>query len=206
MAEIPVPARVAALPTYRGYEVPWFVVWYDGVPDFRVADSGKLADAIRFGLCWVCGQRTGRTVAFVIGPMCAVNRISAEPPAHRDCAVYSARRCPFLSRPTMQRRDRGLPEHVDPAGVMVERNPGVALVWTTRSHKPFRAPGGVLFNLGEPVETLWFAHGRPASRDEVLASIESGFPLLRAAADVDGAEAVAMLDAQLEVALRLVPA
>lgn len=206
MTEIAVPDRIAALPKHRGYEVPWFVTWYDGVPDFRVADHIKLRDAVRFGLCWVCGQRMGRNAAFVIGPMCAINRVSSEPPAHRDCAIYSARRCPFLSRPTMQRRNRGLPEHVDPAGVMVERNPGVALVWMTRRHKPFRAPGGVLFNIGDPVETLWFAHGRPATRAEVLDSIESGMPLLRVAADVDGPAAVAELDRQVQAAMRLVPA
>ena len=33
--------------------------------------------------------------AFVIGPMCAVNRVIApEPPSHRDCGTFSARVLP----------------------------------------------------------------------------------------------------------------
>jgi hypothetical protein len=168
-------------------------------------DSRKLRDAIRFETCWICGEHRGRNAAFVIGPMCAVNRVSAEPPSHLDCAVYSARRCPFLANPNMQRRDRGKPEHVNPAGVMITRNPGVALVWVTRNHSVFKAPGGVLFDVGDPIDTQWFAHGRPATRDEVQASIDSGLPALREAAAADGAVALRQLDAQLATALTLLP-
>lgn len=201
------PPRIAKLPRWRAYPVPWFVQWFDGKPDFRVADAVKQDDATRFGLCWVCGERTGRNVAFVIGPMCAINRVSAEPPCHTDCAVYSAMRCPFLATPTMKRRERGLPaDYVDPAGVMCPRNPGVALVWGTRAYSTFRAPGGYLYDIGEPTQVSWFAHGRPATRAEVLASIDSGLPVLREAADVDGAAAHRELDVQLAAAMRLLPA
>ncbi|HEX3778591.1 MAG TPA: hypothetical protein VHX38_02910 [Pseudonocardiaceae bacterium] len=201
------PPRIAKLPRYRAYPVPWFVEWFDGTPDFRVADSAKQADATRFHLCWVCGERTGRHVAFVIGPMCAVNRVSAEPPCHTDCAVYSATHCPFLANPNMTRRERGLPaDYVDPAGVMLLRNPGVALVWATRAWSTFRAPGGYLYDIGEPTQVSWFAHGRPATRDEVLASIDTGLPALREMADEDGELGRRELDKQLAAAMQLVPA
>lgn len=202
------PPGIAALrQDHIGRPVPWFVEWIDGKPDFRVASHENLRDAVRFQLCWVCGKRRGRNVAFVIGPMCAVNRVSAEPPCHKDCAVYSARFCPFLATPRMVRRERNLPaDYIDPPGVMITRNPGVGLVWCTRDFTVERHGVGPLFRLGDPTETLWFAEGRDATHAEVMASIDSGMPTLREAADRDGRGAHAHLDRQLQVALRYVPA
>lgn len=201
------PARMAALPKDKhGRPVPWFVAWIDGAPDFRVIGTDKIRDAVRFELCWVCGRHRGRYAAFVVGPMCAVNRVSAEPPSHLECADYSARACPFLSTPRMRRRDGGLPEAaVEPAGTMIPRNPGVALVWVTRAFAIFAAPGGVLFDIGEPVQTRWYAEGRDATRAEVMASIDSGLPLLAAEAAKDGPAAVAELEVMRAKALPLVP-
>lgn len=212
---IPMPARIARLPRDKhDRPVPWFVHRDDdGVPDFRVIGRDRMADAHRFELCWVCGQRRGRHAAFVIGPMCGVNRVSAEPPSHLDCALYSARGCPFLATPTMRRRDRDLgPLDASTAGHAIDRNPGVALVWSSRTWAPFRVPAhgpntaGVLWNVGEPTAISWWAHGRPATRAEVLASIDSGMPLLHAAAATGGARALAMLDRQYAEALQLLPA
>ena len=203
------PRRITKLPRDKhGRPVPWFVAWIDGVPDFRVIGEAKIPDAVRFKRCWTCGEPLGANVAYLIGPMCAVNRVSAEPPSHADCASYAARYCPFLATPRMRRRETGLPEdYADPAGVMISRNPGVALVWATRKVRPFRVGDGVLFNIGEPEWVAWFAEGRAASRAEVLASIESGFPILEAACDKDpDPEASrAELARRYEAALVLVP-
>ena len=204
-ADLPIPPRMANLPRNKaGYVVPWFVAWIDGQPDFRVIRENGIREATRFERCWLCGQHRGRNAAFVIGPMCAVNRVSAEPPSHRDCATYAAQACPFLANPHMVRRGRDLPEDKTVAGVMVERNPGVALVWVTREWAPFWAGNGVLFNVGQPIATEWWAHGRAATRAEVLASIESGLPILREAAAAESAEAE--LDRQVEKAMTLIPA
>src|SRR4030095_12652609 len=79
------PSRMAKLPRdARGYPVPRFVSWYDGKPDFRIADTRYLEHCFRARTCWLCGELLGRYLAFVIGPMCAVNRTTAEPPCHRD--------------------------------------------------------------------------------------------------------------------------
>lgn len=206
--EVPIPAAVAALPRdHAGRPIPWFVEWVDGKPDPRIASVSRLVDAVRFDLCWVCGRRRGRHVAFVIGPMCSINRISAEPPCHYDCAVYSARACPFLSTPTMHRRERHMPEDkLDPPGVMITRNPGVALVWCTKTFTVERFAKGLLFTIGDPVKCEWFAEGRPASRAEVMDSIESGLPALQAVARHDGPAACRDLDARYQAALALVPA
>lgn len=204
----PPPPRMARLPRNKtGYVVPWFVAWVDGQPDFRVIGDGKLGDAIRFKTCWLCGDPLGANAAFVIGPMCAINRVSAEPPSHRGCADFAARACPFLTTPGMRRRGTGLPDAArEPDGIMIRRNPGVALVWVSRTWR--RQTGQLLWDVGDPIETRWYAEGRPATRDEVLASIASGFPLLRAEAEQDPrpAAALAELDRQHARALELVPA
>lgn len=64
---------------------------------------------------------------------------------------------------------------------------------------------GILFTVGDPVETLWFAEGRPATRDEVLASIDSGLPILRQQAEQDGEDALLELDRLHNQALELLP-
>lgn len=209
------PPRIARLPRNKvGYPVPWFVATVDGEPDFRVVGHGKMNGAITFRCCWICGGALiNRTLgpaatqyAFVVGPMCAVNRTSAEPPAHRDCAIYAATACPFLTTPGMRRRDSNLPADTsEPDGVMIRRNPGVALVWVTNDWRMI--PGYRLFHLTDPVETLWFTHGRAATRDEVLASIHSGMPLLwdEAAQDDDPEGALDKLSLQYARALELVP-
>ncbi|MGW2937644.1 hypothetical protein ACWDA7_38870 [Streptomyces sp. NPDC001156] len=207
-ANVPMPSRIARLPRDKhGRAVPWFVAWIDGVPDHRVVGTGKLEDAARFRVCWLCGEHLGANAAFVIGPMGAVNRVSAEPPSHRDCALYAVQACPFLTHPNMRRRETGLPEAAqEPDGTMIRRNPGVALVWVTRDWR--LQPRHRLWTVGDPIETRWYAEGRPATRDEVLAAIDSGLPLLRAEAEQDPrpAEALAELDAQHARALQLVPA
>lgn len=193
----PLPRRMAWLPLdHRGYPVPYFVQWFDengvgtnrgfGKPDFRVTDSRAMLECVRERRCWLCGLPLGVFVAYNIGPMCAVNRVSGEPPSHRDCAVFAAEACPFLTRPKADRREAGLDDLQDRRGhglitspTAIARNPGVALVWITRDHlKIVRQKPSPLFDVGEPHEVLWFCEGRPATREEVLASIDSGMPLL----------------------------
>lgn len=207
---IEMPPRIKRLPVNKnGYPVPWFVEWIKGEPDFRVVDSRKVPLAIKRGKCWVCGEkRTGPTAAFVIGPMCAVNRISGEPPSHRDCAIYAAQVCPFLVNPKKRRREGGLDEldMLYQAEGFIARNPGVTLVWSGRGWKPFVGPGEVTyFNIGQPTRVEWYTEGRAATRDEVMEAIESGLPILREAAERDGSEAVAELESMLHEALPLVP-
>lgn len=202
------PAAIQRLPlNHAGYRVPWFVEWIDGQPDFRVMDGAKLRDAIRFQLCWICGLRRGVYGSFVLGPMCAVNQTSAEPPSHHECAVYAAQVCPFLTTPHMQRRERNLPaNYTESAGVMLTRNPGVALVWTSRDWKPYLVSNGILWHIGSATTAEWFAHGRPATRTEVLESIDTGLPLLHDIATQEGPAAIQELERQHQQALVYLPA
>lgn len=182
------PPRMRDLPVdERGYPVPWFVAWIEGKPEFRAQEAGKFARAIREKLCWVCGQRLGVNVCFVAGPMCGINRTSSEPPSHVDCARWSAINCPFLSNPRMIRREDEIINNArsreESPGIMLTRNPGVAMLWITRQFEVYKAPNqGYLIQMGEPDSVEWYACGRRASREEVLQSIESGLPNLEALA------------------------
>jgi hypothetical protein len=203
----PLPDRIKALPVdERGYPVPWFVVWIDGRPEFRAADADKKPLAIRNSLCWVCGQSLGRHQTFVLGPMCTVNRVSAEPPCHLDCAEFSARACPFLSKPQMVRRENNLPENTSCDGEMIRRNPGVVALWTTRDYRLVSdGKGGTLFQVSDPSSVSWWACGRQATAEEVSASVESGLPLLRQMAQAEGEDAVRQLGRMLQAAQRHFP-
>jgi hypothetical protein len=205
---IPIPDRIKALPVSpKGFPVPWFVAWANGVPDFRVIDTPKIAKAVKQRLCFTCGQPLGVNLAVTIGPMCAINRTISEPPSHRDCAVFSATACPFLSNPKTKRNTRDLPDDIqDAAGFGIKRNPGAIAVWITRDVRLFKVDNGVLFRFGDPSEVLWFAEGRKATRAEVQASIDSGLPILRELAEKQGDEAIAALALQTERARQFLPA
>jgi hypothetical protein len=204
-----IPPNMASLPIdARGFPIPWFVyIDAQGHEDFRVIGPRRIYHAVRDRLCWICGKRLHTVKAFTIGPMCAINRTTAEPPAHLECAVFAAKNCPFLSQPLAKRNDRALPEgHLPAPGTPILRNPGVTLVWLCDRFKPFYPPGGgVLFNIGKPRRCHWFAHGREATQDEVLESIRTGFPILEAEAEKDGPDAVNELRIRTLEALRLLP-
>ncbi len=206
----PAPPAIRALPVDpRGYPIPWFVdVNENGVADFRVIGYDRVGEAIRDRLCWICGQRLGPMNVFVIGPMCAVNRISSEPPSHLKCARWAVTACPFLTRPMAKRNDRDMPDHVPAPGIMIERNPGVALMWSCLDYETFRwrTDVGELFNIGAPVRVQWFAQGRSATREEVLESIATGLPALVEQAEAQGDAAVVELATMLQAVRPLLPA
>lgn len=204
---IGMPDRIKRLPVSpKGFPVPWFVAWIDGVPDFRVIERDRISDAVKYKRCWVCGDPLGRTFAMTLGPMCAINRTISEPPSHRECAIYSAVACPFLANPRTRRREVGLPEEArEMPGNGIKRNPGAVAVWLTRGYRPFKVGHGVLFTFDDPTEVLWFAEGRAAQRDEVEASIYSGLPLLEAEAEKEGPQAIAALQRMPADAMRYLP-
>lgn len=219
---VPLPARMRSLAIdHRGFPVPWFVTWFKdgkpvaygvGEPDFRVIDSAQIVRAVKQSLCWVCGGKMGTHKAFVIGPMCAINRTISEPPSHLECARFAARCCPFLASPRMRRNEKALPEHEGMPGLGLKRNPGVACVWVTKTFTPFRvgndggSRAGVLFRLGDPEIVEWWAEGREATQAEVVASISSGFPSLAEIAEEEGLPALRELGRYVERAIPLLPA
>jgi hypothetical protein len=181
------PRTMKALPVERGYPVPWFVDWLDGKPEFRAMNPHKYLLALKQSLCWVCGSKLGNSKVFVVGPMCGINRTSAEPPSHPNCARWSAINCPFLSNPMAVRREDGLLNNESlrekSPGVCIVRNPGVTMLWFCRSFEVFNdGKGRPLIQMGTPVGVEWYCQGRLATRDEVQESIDGGLPALEAAA------------------------
>lgn len=194
---------------WAGYPVPWFVnIDARGVPDFRVVNTARMMRADRYRLCMLCGEPLGAYNAFVIGPMCAVNRVSSEPPSHRECCEYAVTTCPFLSDPERQRREGFKEPMVSAAGLGIRRNPGVSAVWSTKRSERFQAwegKAGYLWRLGEPTSISWWCRGRQATRDEVMESINSGMPLLEELADKEGRNAQLALRGAYRTALGLIP-
>jgi len=188
--------RIKALPRDpRGFPVPWFVhIGKDKVADFRIIGAAKVEYAIGANLCWICGHALPRDKAFNIGPMCTINRVSAEPPSHRSCAVFAAMNCPFLTKPRMRRNTKDLPEgHMPPVGKPVMHNPGATCVWVTQEFRVMPVDNGVLFRIGEPIDVRWFCHGKTATRDEVVKAIGKGLPILIDEAKQEGEDAVRAL-------------
>ena len=187
----PLPLNMSQLQVdERGYPVPAFVQWIDGKPDFRVANAQFREYALANDVCFVCGRHfTNRRRWYVLGPMCVINRNTSEPACHYECAVYSAKACPFLVRPHAKRREAGRPEGVvEPVG-MIKRNPAVVALYHARTrtvHRTSPWQGEYLLGLGEPLEVEWIAEGQPANREQVLESILGGFHLLVEAAKQDG--------------------
>jgi hypothetical protein len=107
----------------------------------------------------------------------------------------------------MRRNEKDAPQgHV--AGISIKRNPGVIVLWTTLSYRVWRPPnGGALFDIGDPEHVEFYAEGRKATREEILASMESGLrDELMPRAMTEGSDAVAALQAMYAKAMELVPA
>lgn len=189
----------------RNYPIPWFVAWQDGVPEFRAADGRKWRQAVMNGLCWVCGEILKPGIhTFVIGPMCAVNKTTSEPPCHRECAEFSAKACPFLSMPKAKRREANAPEG-EIAGMAIMRNPGVTCLWTCRGFNLFDdGMGKQLIRLPNPSRVDWWAEGRKATKEEIMASINSGLPILSDMAAQEGPQATKALLESVDKALAFV--
>lgn len=197
----PLPRRMRSLPVDpRGYPVPFFVgrLTPDGPLDFRIADRAKFAACVNDRRCWLCGQALGRWTTFVTGPMCTINRVSAEPPCHYECALFAAQACPFLSLPKSKRNDSGIPSDdadLRPPGEFIKGNPGITALWSTQApYALVEVDRGVLFRMPTFERLEWWTEGRPATEAEALAAITKGVAMLRAACVLDSTEAAFELE------------
>jgi hypothetical protein len=207
IADIPLPDRLKNRPiSSKGYPVPWFVTLKDtaGEWEFRVIDPARVMKAQRMNLCSICGQQLGVYKTFAIGPMCTVNRISSEAPVHLECGRYAVRACPFMINPRMRRNTAGMSDMTDSTtpGEMIERNPGVTCLWTTKEYTVIQPDQnkGILFRIGNPTAIEWWSEGRGAMYTEVINSVESGLPFLRTAAKKEGEAAERELEKMIRKA------
>lgn len=193
---------------HRGFPVPWFVTrrTEEGRWDFVNIERERMVEAIKFEKCWVSGQKLGRYKAFCVGPMCVINRTAGDPPTTKEIALWSVKVCPFMSRPMARRADHS-EDTVDEDrvfdGVGIMRNPGVTAVWISKNSEYQNGRG---FYIGDPVEVSWWREGRPATREEVDASINSGIHHLQGMASAEGPAAEAELQRYIDRAQPLLPA
>lgn len=191
----------------RGFPIPYFVAMVNGKPDHRVVDPRKVQPALAGGLCWICGEPMGGDSAFVMGPTSAFTRVTSEPASHWACGCFAAQACPFLTQPRMRRNHKGLEGVTLTApGNMLPQNGGLAVVWATSTFT--QAPnseGKTTFSLGQPTQVAWFREGRPASREEVVAFIETTVGRFRTLVEQGGPPAAKRLAEYRERALALAP-
>lgn len=158
--------RVAKLPQYKGFPVPYFArTRIDGTPDFKITDEGKRQRCAIERRCWICGQCFDRhePTAFIGGPHSIKNRLFVDGPMHKDCAIDALNLCPFMlgkmdyatefqeerhAEPIQFTRDRPA-DQAPPAqlGLIISRGFGVAQtthngyhVWFFRPYTPDAEP------------------------------------------------------------------
>jgi hypothetical protein len=185
-----IPRTLKGRPTYNNYIVPYFVSWYHkgkkvnedvpgAIPAFPIIDMSRASLCRRQNLCWVCGNKMGSFKTFVIGPVAALARQSAEPASHRDCALYAAQVCPFMVKgyDMLSERHATLLKQRDSTSVhpdITGTNPHLAVLWTTKSFTafPIDVPRGIyIYDLGEAVGVRFFHHGREATYDQCMTVI-----------------------------------
>ena len=83
----------------------------------------------------------------------------------------------------------------------------VSVVWATSSFTQKLHSDGksVRFELGQPTRVAWFTQGRPASREEALASIQATVQRYRSLVEEGGPAAAKKVADFREQALALVP-
>jgi hypothetical protein len=98
------------LKVFAGLPVPETVKWVNGKPDFRQIDEDKLAKAVKYKLCAVCGKRLKFYAFWIGGERTLQFHYFTDAPMHKECAEESMRLCPFLNG-TRQHYRGELPTH-----------------------------------------------------------------------------------------------
>lgn len=207
---MPMPHRIYNLPVHQEFKVPtpWFAAETSpGKWDLRVVDPKKIFAAIGGNRCWVCGKPIDNCeYTFTIGPMCAINKVTTEPPAHYECAEWSTRACPALNHTQSQRRKKSLPNHKQPAGIGFEGLPQVSVLWQTTYYDVENLSDGIILKIGEPTAPLiWRQGGKNVSRDVAAEALQAGFQQLFPLAQAEGKEAVDFLSQSMIEAINLLP-
>jgi len=145
-AHFEIPGFLSHLPVdERGYPIPYFVAIVKGEPDFRLLDAAKQKICVDYNKCAVCGKRLVKGLYyFVSGPIGVNNRISTDPPMHRECAEFSIEACPHLHFEKSRRRDKDIIQHADPHGAQLLDKPEVFIIAQADNYRfSKKNPGGI---------------------------------------------------------------
>lgn len=183
---------------HRGFYVPWFVTGKDdrGLWDFTRVDPRRVREGYERQVCFVSGEPLGRYRSFVIGPMCCINRITAEPPVKREVAEWSVRVCPWISNPAARRPEKADGELLTAPGIMIKDNPGICAIWTVERAN-YRMGRDRLIRLGDPTHLEFYTQKRKATQEEIRKAMVQGAAKLMAIAEPEGEEAIQLLERYL---------
>lgn len=156
------PPRIAALPREeRGIPIPYFVKYFNGKPDLRVADPKKQMLCATKRVCWVCGQPLSYVSAFIGGPISCLQSLAfSDGPMHRECAEFSLKYCPYLAIPASKYRDANLPAGTElPTGAVEEKPDKFGMVLTANYRSAIYG-NGLIFVAHNVQELTWWKEGK----------------------------------------------
>lgn len=130
-----VPQHLAHLRQWNGIPVPFTVAWADDVPDFRVVNPEHVRDCFVKRLCGVCGRNLGEFAYFIGGPQCKDHRLFADPPMHKDCAIFAAHACPFLNGSTKSYSNRETAMPTTTNEMMADKRPDLMFIMQAKTKK-----------------------------------------------------------------------
>lgn len=126
--KIPIPKHLEGRPRWRGLPIPYIaLIKDDGEPDFRVTNEINRRVVMLERLCQLCGNKMGKHLFFVGGPMAAKANRYFEPQAHLDCVIYAMQVCPFIAG-RLEHADPGQIQKELPADIKVHVNSGFTTV------------------------------------------------------------------------------
>ena len=167
-ADVELPPRIAALERdTRGYPVPYIVLRdREGTPIFTANDVIRVFQAIKEGLCHICGQELDDYPWFVGGPGSAYLNgpvaVYADGPMHHECMEFALKVCPHLLGRMTKSVSPIYAEKLHAQGIqtfdntMLPGTPEVFVALQAFEFKPSRAGGTVQYVVDKPVRKTEF--------------------------------------------------
>ena len=184
---VEVPRYMRGRPIWNGFYVPYFVTWFKdrrqvhesvvgAEPHFPTIDKTREALCRRRRYCWICGRQMGTFMCFVMGPLSALQRISTEPPSHRECAVYAVQVCPFMVGGYDMPENPATNEGQQVIEQMSIKNEQLNVIWvchgyTLRPVDPSR--GLFVYQMDHATDILLYHRGKPATLAQAMERINA---------------------------------
>lgn len=111
--DVPIPRRMRGLKIdARGYPEPWnLLIDKTGKAHFTINDPHRTVQAIREGLCGICGQPYDPDGVWLVGGVLSAlheHGCYIDPPVHHQCGTYALKVCPYLAVPNWNNKTIGL--------------------------------------------------------------------------------------------------
>jgi len=167
--KVPVPEKLQKMPKWNGWIIPFITMLdKDGNPDFKVVDETKRIECIMKRLCGICGQSFPyQQYVFIGSDECAKSRVFFDPPAHKECAYYATKVCPYLANTRreyaeqMSKIEKNPSPEIQGMVKFIQPRPKRMIVYVTRGYnlhvQKERGMQLLLVKADKPVEIDWHA-------------------------------------------------